>query len=678
MIARSQKDIVRSITWLAGIVVVMVVLVIPFGYFSLSYQRIAGNLESEAELNAQLISQLISADPDLWQFEQVRLEEYLARRPRKGHEEIRRVLNADNAVIAESADVLQHPIMARSVNLFDAGHVVGRLEIGRSLDPLVVRTGLLMLFMAPLGALVFWILRILPVRALRRSEAALLQERDTAHNYLEVAQVMLVVLDRDQRITLINRRGCEILGMAEQDILGKNWFDLFVPANAREAARATFIQMMNGEGMPGGYVERPLITANSSERLIAWHVIAVKDGRGAIIGTLGSGEDITERKRLEAQLMHAQKMESVGQLAGGVAHDFNNILSAVIGHADLLLMKMPADDPLRPDVDQILSSSERAARLVQSLLAFSRKQIINPQVIDINEIIQSVGKLLRRLIGSDVELRTRLAKGTVCVMADAGQLEQVLMNLATNARDAMPDGGVLTIETGRADLGSGPGASGDSENAVSYAVLSLSDNGIGMDAKVKERIFDPFFTTKEVGKGTGLGLSTVYGIIKQHHGDIMVYSEPGLGTTFRIYLPVISAPVGKLQEAAPVFSAGGTETVLLAEDDAAVRKVTKTMLERSGYTVIEAADGEEAVVKFSEFQDRIDMIILDVIMPRMNGKAVYDELRKMRPSVRTLFTSGHIGDVIEKKGILEEGMHFLSKPASLNDLLKKVRDVLDS
>jgi PAS domain S-box-containing protein len=678
MTMSSDKDIVRTITWLAGIIVFVMVIVIPVGYFSFSQQYMAGSLESEAAMNAQLISQIISADPDMWQFEQVRLEEFLSRRPREGLGEIRRVLAMNGTVIAENADPLQHPLIARRVSLFDAGHRVGSLEIARSLRPLLLRTCLLMLVMAPLGAGVFRVLRVLPVRALRKSEAALREERDRLHTYLDVAQVMLVALDLEQRVTLINRKGCEVLGAAEQDILSRNWFDHFVPDSSRAASKATFSRMINGDGAPGGYFENPVRTASGGERIIAWHVIVVRDGAGAIVGTLRSGEDITERKHLEAQLLHAQKMESVGQLAGGVAHDFNNILSAIIGHADLLLMKMQPDDPLRGDVDQVLSSSERAARLVQSLLAFSRKQIINPQVIDINEVIQNVGKLLRRLIGSDIELRTRLAKGTVCVMADAGQLEQVLMNLATNARDAMPDGGVLTIETGRAtELGSGPVAAGSAEKPGDYALISLSDTGTGMDAKTKEKIFDPFFTTKEVGKGTGLGLSTVYGIIKQHHGDVTVYSEPGLGTTFKIYLPLLSEPVSASPGAEPVFSAGGDETVLLAEDDADVRKVTCTMLERSGYTVIEAADGEEALNKFREYQDRIHLVILDVIMPRMNGKAVYDELQKIRPGVRTLFTSGHTGDVIQKKGVIEEGMDFLSKPASRIDLLHKVREVLD-
>lgn len=674
---RSEKDIIGIVTWLTAIVVFIVVIVIPVGYFSLSSQRIAGNLESEAEINAQIISRIISADPDLWRFEQVRLGEYLSLRPRKGHEETRRVLAPNGTIIAESVDALQSPVIVRNVSLFDAGHIVGSLEIGRSLRPLLVRTGLLMLLMAPLGAAVFWVLRVLPVRALRRNKASLRKERDSLHTYLDVAQVVLVALDLEQRVTLINRKGVEILGVSEQDILSKNWFDHFVPDSSHAASKAVFSSLMAGDSARGGYFENPVRTVSGGERLIAWHTVVVKDGSGAITGTLSSGEDITERKHLEAQLLHAQKMESVGQLAGGIAHDFNNILSAIIGHADLLLMKLTPDDPLRQDVDQILTSSERAARLVQSLLAFSRKQIINPQAIDMNEIIQNVGKLLRRLIGADIELRTRLAKGTICVMADAGQLEQVLMNLATNARDAMPDGGVLTIETGRTGPGYGSIATGSAEEPAAYALLSLSDTGMGMDDKTKERIFDPFFTTKEVGKGTGLGLSTVYGIIKQHHGDITVYSEPGLGTTFRIYLPLLAAAAGASPEAKPVFPAGGTETMLLAEDDADVRKVTRTMLERAGYTVIEAADGEEALNKFREYQDRIQLVILDVIMPRMNGKTVHDEMRKLRPDIKTLFTSGHTGDVILKKGILEEGMHFLSKPASLTDLLHKVRDVLD-
>lgn len=388
--------------------------------------------------------------------------------------------------------------------------------------------------------------------------------------------------------------------------------------------------------------------------------------------------DITGQKKLEEQLLHAQKLEAIGQLAGSIAHDFNNILTAVIGYANFLQMKMQENDPLRHNVDQILASSERAANLTQGLLTFSRKQVMNPRPVNLNEIIARTGKLLRRLIGEDIELKIILADEGLTVKADSGQIEQVLMNLATNARDAMPAGGCLIIETGLVELDSEfIRAHGYGEPGM-YGLISVTDTGMGMDEKTREKIFEPFFTTKEIGKGTGLGLSIVYGIVKQHKGYINCYSEPGKGTTFRIYLPLIKSEeargIESVESAAPM---NGTETVLVAEDDKEVRKLTKMVLEEFGYKVIEAVDGEDTINQFMENKDKIHLLCLDLIMPKMNGKEVYERIKRIKPDIRVLFESGYPSDVIHTKDILEGKYDFISKPILPKELLRKIRDVLD-
>jgi signal transduction histidine kinase len=334
-----------------------------------------------------------------------------------------------------------------------------------------------------------------------------------------------------------------------------------------------------------------------------------------------------EKKKVEAQLRHMQKMEAVGQLAGGIAHDFNNMLTAIIGNATLLQMKISEDVQLRHYTDEIVASSERAANLTRGLLAFSRKQMMDVKPVALNNIIKGVEKLISRLIGEDIELKVLSAKKDIIVRADAGQIEQVIMNLATNARDAMPGGGGLTIITEVINLDNEfVKAHGYGKPGV-YALISVSDTGMGMEEDVKQKIFEPFFTTKELGKGTGLGLSIVYGIIKQHEGYINVYSEPNKGTTFRIYLPIIEIGIGAAELTKKVIGPErGTETVLLAEDEANVRRFVKTVLEEFGYTVIEAVDGEDAINKFQQNKEKIHLIILDVIMPRKSGREAYENI----------------------------------------------------
>ncbi|MDA8099587.1 MAG: DUF3365 domain-containing protein [Nitrospiraceae bacterium] len=387
--------------------------------------------------------------------------------------------------------------------------------------------------------------------------------------------------------------------------------------------------------------------------------------------------DITEHRRLEDQLRQAQKMEAVGLLAGGVAHDFNNALTAIIGCGSLIQMKLPPGDPLRAFADSILATSQRAAQLTQRLLAFSRKQIINPAVLDLNTLISRLGALLKRLIREDIELRLELCGEETPVMADSVQIEQVLMNLATNARDAMPTGGVLAIATAVVNLDSAGAAAHGATTAGHYVRLTVSDTGAGMDERTRTRIFEPFFTTKETGRGTGLGLAMAYGIIQQHNGFMEVESSPGKGTRFHIYLPVTRmrpATDAGSQIAPPP---GGKETILVAEDDEVIRNLTRSILTEFGYTVLDAENGEDAVRLFRENRDRVRLVLLDVIMPKKNGRAALEEIRALKPDVRALFISGYDADVIGKEGLLAENLSVLTKPLSPAELLRKVRSEID-
>ncbi len=396
-------------------------------------------------------------------------------------------------------------------------------------------------------------------------------------------------------------------------------------------------------------------------------------------------ENITERRqmekekhRLEEQLFHALKMEAVGQLAGGIAHDFNNMLTAIIGYGSLLNTEVNNDARLSSYARQILSAAERAAHLTNDLLTFSSKQIINPNPVNLNDVVKEVDNLLSRVIGEDVELSKVLTSEDLIIMADSSQIGQVLMNLATNARDAMPEGGSLIISTAHIELDSefikthGYGKPGP------YALLSFEDTGQGMDEKIKERIFEPFFTTKGVGKGTGLGLAMVYGIVKQHGGYINVYSERGNGTTFKIYFPLAKSKPEEMKPPAPPPSATGWETILIVEDDAQVRTFMREVLLKAGYSIIEAVDGEDALRVFHDNKDGIHLLLLDVIMPKKNGKDFYDEIKKTRSDMKAIFVSGYSAHVIYQQGILEEGLDFMSKPVQPDELLRRVRSLLDA
>jgi PAS domain S-box-containing protein len=389
-------------------------------------------------------------------------------------------------------------------------------------------------------------------------------------------------------------------------------------------------------------------------------------------------QDITERKQLEVQLRQAQKMEAIGRLAGGVAHDFNNVLTAIFGYVDLLREEIPADSTAQHDLAEVRKASERAASLTKQLLAFSRQQVLEPMVLEPNALVEDFEKMLHRLIGEDVELRLSLARDTGNVLADPGQLQQVLMNLVVNARDAMPTGGKLIVETANTELSDEYAELHQPVVPGRYVMLAVSDTGTGMTQETKARIFEPFFTTKEKGKGTGLGLSTVYGIVKQSGGYVWVYSELGRGTTFKIYLPRVDAAPDTVLPAREPASVTGTETILLAEDDDVLRPLAKGLLEKLGYKVLDAADAMAALEAARQCTEVIHLLLTDVVMPGPSGRELARQLGKSRPGTKVLYVSGYTDDAIVHHGMLEPGLNFLQKPFTPASLARKVREVLDT
>lgn len=499
---------------------------------------------------------------------------------------------------------------------------------------------------------------------------------------IESLQEAVTIQDSTDTLVYINPACEELFGYTLDQLRRTGLRACYAPESLEVLEKRMSPCILGGESWEG---ELSAVDATGGVFPVSCLAGAVRDGKGKVLFTFCFIRDLREQKRteeekkkLEAQLHHAQKMEAIGQLAGGVAHDFNNIITAITGYAHLLLMKMGKDDPLRHFAEQITASSERAVHVTSGLLAFSRKQSATPQPVSVNLLLKKVCNFLTRLLGEDIHMETRSSREELVVMADGSQLEQILMNLSTNARDAMRNGGRLTISTELFEMGEEFIQSHGYGEKGKYACISVEDTGTGMDDEVMERIFDPFFTTKEVGKGTGLGLSIVYGIVKQSNGYIDVCSKPGKGTRFRVFLPIINATATTVESSTsiPVNMCKGL--ILLAEDDDEVRKFNAGLLREFGYEVEEAIDGVDAVQRFLQRKDAVDLVMLDVVMPKMNGKDVYDRLKRIRPDVKVLFTSGYTPETISKKGILEENHHFLEKPHTPGELLKKVADLIQS
>jgi PAS domain S-box-containing protein len=636
----------------------------------------------------------------------------------------------------------------------------------------------------------------------KEAEAALLGERDRAQQYLQTAQVILLKLDLDGRIVLVNHYACSVLGWTVEELRGRDWVDTCLPARIREASRGNFRNLVGGDT---SVIEDPILTKSGEERLVEWRNTLLRDEEGRVIGTLSSGADITERKRvadalgitegrmrfaleaagvgiwdmdytsgklrwsetaeahygvpagtfggtfeafverihpddresvleavgkalkegsdfstlnrsvwpdgtvrwlsgagriylgehgepvrgvgisldvtdrraLETQYQQAQKMEALGQLAGGVAHDFNNLLTVILGYCELLLVDLDSDDRRRPGILRIQKAGASAAGLTRQLLTFSRKQIVEPTVLDLNAVVSDMQGMLGRLIREDVTVVLRLGPQLVRVKADRGQVEQIVMNLAVNARDAMPGGGTLTIGTANVELDEHYAKTHLAARPGSYAALTVTDTGAGMTRAVQARVFEPFFTTKEVGAGTGLGLSTVHGIVTQNGGSIAFYSEVGRGTVFKVYLPKADT-AEVIGDAPPPVSRphAGAQTVLVVEDEEGLREVTTKMLQAQGYTVLVAASAEEAV-RQSGLNASIDVLLTDVVMPGASGPDLTRQLVRRRPGLKVIYMSGYTEDTIVQHEIHTAGAAFLQKPFTSEILGRTIREVLD-
>lgn len=499
---------------------------------------------------------------------------------------------------------------------------------------------------------------------------------------VEQSASTIIITDTQGYIEYANPRFTETTGYSLAEVLGQHTRILKSGHTSPEEYRRLWETITAGKEWRGEFHNKK---KNGELYWESASISPIKNAEGVITHFLAVKEDITERKqaeetraKLEEQLRQAQKMESIGRLAGGVAHDFNNLLTVIQGHISLLQDELPGEDPRLEQLDLIRQASERAAVLTRQLLAFSRQQILAPTRLDLNDLVANLHKMLGRLIGEDITLTTVLQPGLWPVTADPGQLEQVIMNLVINARDAMPTGGKLTIETRNVDLDGSYAQIHLDAPTGPCVMLAVTDTGHGMDEATLARIFEPFFTTKEPGKGTGLGLATVYGIVKQSGGHITVYSEPSQGTTFKIYLPASgTAPQRLAQPQAQPVIRGGNETILLVEDDEMVRSLVQRALLRQGYTLLEARWGDEALFLVEQQRGQIDLLVTDVVMPKMNGRELFEQLKALHPRMKVLFMSGYTDDTMVRNGLLAAEIEFLSKPFSPDALAAKVREVLD-
>ena len=503
-----------------------------------------------------------------------------------------------------------------------------------------------------------------------------LKESERRHRELvETARDVIFTLSPDGLIRSLNPAFESVTGWAREEWIGQSFMAIVTPED-QPAALKSFGSVLRGETPP---VFELRVRKKDGTHLVGQFTATPQKQDGKVIGMLGIGRDITEYKNLEEQLLQSQKMDAIGRLAGGVAHDFNNILTVIMGCSDIALKRLDADQPLRKATEEIRAAAERAAALTRQLLAFSRKQVLAPKVVDLNGIVNQMQNLLRRLIGEHITLITKTAAGPAWVWADLGKLEQVIMNMVVNARDAMPSGGTIRIETANAKL-TGRETQHDTALSDQFVLLAISDTGTGMSDDVKARIFEPFFTTKGPGKGTGLGLATCYGIIKQSNGHIEVDTELGRGTTFRIYLPrVAHAPEQKERANGETAVRQGTETILLVDDEPTVRELASAVLNDLGYTILTAANGIEALeVAQRRNGQGIDLVMTDVVMPHMGGRELAERFSAIQPNAKVLFISGYADDAVSGTAGTRSPVFFLQKPFTPAVLACKVREVLDT
>jgi len=508
----------------------------------------------------------------------------------------------------------------------------------------------------------------------RRAEESLRASEAKFRNIVDNIGIGVVLVSPEMRVLEVNRQLAAWFPNASQG--GQPYCYQVLCDPAREAVCE---HCPTVKAMREGRVFETMVDMERPGGVRNYRIVAspVFDAHGKTAAAIEMVEDITDQLSLEQQLRQSQKMEAIGRLAGGVAHDFNNILQTMLGYGQMLAERLDETDDAHEFAEEIVTGTERAAALTRQLLAFSRRQVLQMEDLDLNDVIDGLIKMVTRLIGENIRVDVLKGRRLGVVCADLGQVEQILMNLCVNARDAMPEGGLLTIETENVRIDSAYCAIHPWAKAGRYVLLSVTDSGCGMDAQTVQQVFEPFFTTKGPGEGTGLGLATVYGIVKQHDGMIQAYSEVGKGTVFKIYLPVVERAASTVTEKVVARPSGGTETILLAEDDRSVRRLATRVLEDAGYTVLTATNGKEALRAFRERADEIDLVLLDVVMPELGGRAVYEALSKEGGSPRFLFSSGYSTNAVHTGFILDKGIVLIQKPYSPADLLRKVREVLD-
>ncbi|MBD3267182.1 PAS domain-containing protein, partial [bacterium] len=505
------------------------------------------------------------------------------------------------------------------------------------------------------------------------SNDALKESESQYRTLIQNLQQSIFLKDTNYTYISVNQSFCALVGMDADAILGKTDADIFSPEQAEKYQVEDKDVLENGNGIE--YVEES--TLNKNKRWVQVIKTPVKDDDGNITELLGIFWDITDHKKLEEQYRQSQKMEAIGQLAGGIAHDFNNLLQGINGYAYMVKQEIHPDTPVYEMIAQIGKAGDRAAKLVAQLLAFSRRQVLKLEYLDLNDVMSGLINMVERVIGEHIRVIFLPGRQLGVVHADRTQMEQVIINLCINARDAMPEGGTLTIETENVRIDEDYCKTHSWAEPGRFILLSITDTGVGMDSQTLEKIFDPFFTTKDIGKGTGLGLATVYGIVCQHEGMIQAYSEQGKGSTFKIYLPIVERLATSINSKVEGPIPNGKETILLAEDEELVRNLAMKILKRAGYKVMIAADGDEALRLCEVHGDSIDLAILDVVMPKLGGKGVYEKVKDRFPKIKFLFSSGYSQNAIHTNFVLHEGFQLIQKPFSPNDLLRRVRKVLD-
>ena len=510
--------------------------------------------------------------------------------------------------------------------------------------------------------------------SVRKRAEEKLRMRDRA---LEAVSQGIIITDStepDHPIVYASPGFCRLTGYERDEILGRNC--RFLQGATTDKEPILQLRRAIREGQPCA-VEMLNFRKDGTPFWNSVAISPIKDDDGRVTNFVGVQTDVTARRVVESQLFQAQKMEAVGRLAGGIAHDFNNVLSVIMGYADLICTDLAPGEPLRADIEEIRTAALRAAELTRHLLAFSRQQVLETKVLSLNQLLSKMEKMLVRLLGADVDVTMLPASGLGNIRADPGQVEQVIMNLAVNARDAMLQGGKLTIETANVLLDEAYASSHHDVTPGGYVMLAVSDSGVGMDKQTLARIFEPFFTTKELGKGTGLGLATVFGIVKQNGGHIFVYSEPEQGSTFKLYFPLVGGVAdAELAPESEPEGKGGAGTILLVEDEDQVRILARTILRRQGYVVLDAPNGGEAMLICEQHGGNIDLLMTDVVLPRMSGRVLAERLAPLRPNMKVLYMSGYTDDAILHHGILDSGVAFLQKPFTATSIVRKIREVL--